>query len=111
MCIRDRNSTAWSASGGSGRRRIGGVASGACRGGATRGTMEGVAILKHEVWICGEGLPGCCLAGPDGDVARRAFAESGCRLEHVELVGLALDERDAPFLGEGEPHALSLIHI
>jgi hypothetical protein len=39
--------------------------------------MDGVAILKHEVWMCGEGLPGCCLAGPDGDVARRAFAESG----------------------------------
>jgi hypothetical protein len=39
--------------------------------------MDSVAILKHEVWICGDGLPGCCLEGPDGDGARRIFAEDG----------------------------------
>ncbi len=36
-----------------------------------------MAILKHEVWIKGDGLPGCCLAGPDGDAARKLFAEAG----------------------------------
>jgi hypothetical protein len=50
---------------------------GAARDGGTRGTMDSVAILKHEVWICGDGLPGCCLEGPDGDGARRIFAEDG----------------------------------
>lgn len=39
-------------------------ASGVCRGGGTHGTMDGVAILKHEVWICGDGLPGCWPARP-----------------------------------------------
>ncbi|HSM92632.1 MAG TPA: hypothetical protein VLT47_07045, partial [Anaeromyxobacteraceae bacterium] len=29
------------------------------------------------VWICGDGLPGCCLAGPAGDPARRLFVEGG----------------------------------
>ncbi len=30
-----------------------------------------MAILKHEVWRDSEGLLMCCLAGPDGDDARR----------------------------------------
>jgi hypothetical protein len=32
---------------------------------------EAMAIMKHEVWRSSEGLPMCCLAGPDGDDARR----------------------------------------
>ena len=40
----------------------------------------GMAILKHEVWIGANGLPGCCLAGPDGDAARALFAEDSAEL-------------------------------
>ncbi len=36
-----------------------------------------MAISKHEVWIGPDGLPGCCLAGPAGDGARKLFAEDG----------------------------------
>jgi hypothetical protein len=36
-----------------------------------------VATLNHEVWICGDGNPGCCLAGLAGDGARQLFAEDG----------------------------------
>lgn len=36
-----------------------------------------MAVLKHEIWICGDGRPGCCLAGPAGDEARKLFAEDG----------------------------------
>ncbi len=34
-----------------------------------------MAILKHEVWRGTDGLPMCCLAGPDGDNARRLLGE------------------------------------
>jgi hypothetical protein len=34
-----------------------------------------MAILKHEVWRGSDGLPMCCLAGPDGDDARRLFGQ------------------------------------
>ena len=34
-----------------------------------------MAILKHEVWIDTKGLPMCCLAGPDGEGARRLNGE------------------------------------
>ena len=39
-----------------------------------------MAILKHEVWVGNDGLPGCCLAGPAGDGARRLFSEDGAKL-------------------------------
>jgi hypothetical protein len=39
-----------------------------------------MAILKHEVWVTRDGRPGCCLAGPDGDGARRLFAGDGATL-------------------------------
>jgi hypothetical protein len=39
-----------------------------------------MAILRHEVWVGADGLPGCCLAGPDGEAARRLFAEGGAKL-------------------------------
>ena len=37
-----------------------------------------MAILKHELWFDldnPDGLPTCCLAGPDGDGARRLLGE------------------------------------
>ncbi len=36
-----------------------------------------MAVLKHEIWVCGDGHTGCCLAGPAGDEARKHFAEDG----------------------------------
>lgn len=36
-----------------------------------------MAILKHEVLVGADGMPGCCLAGPGGDDARLLFAEGG----------------------------------
>ena len=36
-----------------------------------------MATLKLEVWIGDDGQPGCCLAGPAGDPARKLFAEDG----------------------------------
>lgn len=39
-----------------------------------------MAILLHEVWVGAEGLPGCCLAGPMGEEARKRFAQDGARL-------------------------------
>jgi hypothetical protein len=36
-----------------------------------------MATLKHEVWVTGDGHPACCLAGPQGDEARKVFAEDG----------------------------------
>lgn len=38
-----------------------------------------MAILRHEVWIDEEGLPGMCLAGPMGD-AFRALLGGGAQL-------------------------------
>jgi hypothetical protein len=35
-----------------------------------------MAKLVHEIWITADGLPGCVLAGPMGDGARRLMAES-----------------------------------
>jgi hypothetical protein len=35
-----------------------------------------MAILRHEVWRDSDGLPTCCLAGPDGDNARRLLREN-----------------------------------
>lgn len=34
-----------------------------------------MAALKHEVWRDAKGLPMCCLAGPDGEDARRLNGE------------------------------------
>jgi hypothetical protein len=39
-----------------------------------------MAILRHEVWRGSDGLPMCCLAGPDGDKARRLFGEKNATL-------------------------------
>jgi hypothetical protein len=36
-----------------------------------------MAKLVHEIWIAPDGLPGCVLAGPIGDGARKLMAESG----------------------------------
>lgn len=38
-----------------------------------------MALLRHEVWLDPEGLPGMCLAGPMGD-GLRALLEPGSRL-------------------------------
>ena len=38
-----------------------------------------MAMLKHEVWKDADGLPTCCLAGPDGAGAR-ALVGDGARL-------------------------------
>jgi hypothetical protein len=35
-----------------------------------------MAILLHEVWRDSDGLPTCCLAGPDGDNARQLLGDS-----------------------------------
>jgi hypothetical protein len=42
--------------------------------------LPGMAVLRHEVWIDRNGLPGCCLAGADGDGARKLFAEEDARI-------------------------------
>ncbi len=39
-----------------------------------------MAILLHEVWVGADGLPGCCLAGPMGEAARKLFLEEGAKL-------------------------------
>jgi hypothetical protein len=38
-----------------------------------------MAMLRHEVWIDADGLPMCCLAGANGDAARKNL-ESGAKL-------------------------------
>jgi hypothetical protein len=44
--------------------------------------VPGVARLSHEIWLDVEGLPGCVVAGPEGDRARECFG-SGSRLVHT----------------------------
>jgi hypothetical protein len=36
-----------------------------------------MAKLVHEIWLTSDGLPGCVLAGPMGDGARKLMAEEG----------------------------------
>jgi hypothetical protein len=49
-----------------------------------------MVTLLHEVWEeideNGQSLPGCCLAGPDGD-GHRALMSSGARLIHTFEAG------------------------
>jgi hypothetical protein len=34
-----------------------------------------MATLRHEIWRDSDGLPMCCLAGPDGESARGLLGE------------------------------------
>ena len=43
-----------------------------------------MANLKHEVWRDSDGLPMCCLAGPDGDNARRLLGENASLVSTFE---------------------------
>jgi hypothetical protein len=43
-----------------------------------------MATLKHEVWRDSDGLPMCCLAGPDGDNARRLLGENASLVSTIE---------------------------
>jgi hypothetical protein len=45
-----------------------------------------MARLLHDVWFDPEGLPGCVLAGPAGDSARKFYGE-GSRLVHTFEAG------------------------
>ncbi len=45
-----------------------------------------MARLVHEVWLDGDGLPGCCLAGPAGDGFRQLEGQ-GERLVHTFVAG------------------------
>lgn len=57
--------------------------------------MERLAILNHEVWVAADGRPGCCLAGPDGDAARRLFEADGARLVWTFEAGSHLEAMNA----------------
>ncbi len=39
-----------------------------------------MTLLLHEAWVGPGGLPGCCLAGPMGDAARKLFVQDGATL-------------------------------
>jgi hypothetical protein len=49
-----------------------------------------MAKLIHEVWMDAEGLPGICLAGPQGDGARAMFG-AGAKLVHRITAELHFD--------------------
>ena len=34
----------------------------------------------HEIWVDKDGLPGCCLAGPDGDGFRRLLDQPATKV-------------------------------
>ncbi len=62
-----------------------------------------MAILRHEVWTDSNGLPMCCLAGPDGDDARRLNGEGATLVwtfeagSHFEAINIYYR-----YLGRGE---------
>lgn len=62
-----------------------------------------MAILKHEVWRDAEGLEMCCLAGPDGEDARRLNGE-GATLVWTFEAGSHFDAMNTYYrdLGRGE---------
>ncbi len=47
-----------------------------------------MARLQHEIWLDpdedGVPLPGCCLAGPDGDGFRRMLGPKACLVHRFE---------------------------
>lgn len=43
-----------------------------------------MARLRHEIWLDADGLPGCVLAGPRGEDARRIFLSGGRRVDTFE---------------------------
>ncbi|HEU0032747.1 MAG TPA: hypothetical protein VFQ53_19080 [Kofleriaceae bacterium] len=62
-----------------------------------------MARLEHEVWRDAKGLPMCCLAGPDGDDARRLNGD-GARLVWTFEAGSHFEAMTTynRYLGRGE---------
>ena len=50
-----------------------------------------MARLLHEVWLGPESFPGCVLAGPRGENARRRIFGPGSRLIHMFEAGSHLE--------------------